>query len=57
MCNFVFGIMSHAKTLFTLQWSVIHYQVTFECYSRCGSETSIASLSFIQSQVQIRKHF
>ena len=32
--------MSHAKS--SLQWSVIHYQVTFECPSGRGSETSIA---------------
>ena len=28
MCDFVCGTMLHAKML--LQWSVIHYQITFE---------------------------
>ena len=31
MCDFVCGIMSHAKS--SLHWSVIHYQMTFEGHS------------------------
>ena len=33
------GIMSHAKS--SLNWPVIHYQVTFERHSGRGSEMSI----------------
>ena len=41
MSDFVCGTMSHAKM--SLYWSVIHYQMTFERHSGCGSETSTDS--------------
>ena len=36
--GFVCGTMSCAKS--SLHWSVIHYRVTFERYSKCVSEMS-----------------
>ena len=41
MCDFVCGIMLHAKML--LRWSVIHNQITFERYSGCGLVMSIGT--------------
>ena len=35
MCDFVCGTMSRAQSL--LHWSIIHYKVTFERHSGCGS--------------------
>ena len=39
MCDFVCETMSHVQ--YSLHWSVIHYQVTFERHSGPGSETPI----------------
>ena len=49
MCNFVCGTTSHAKML--LHWIVIHYQMTFEWHSRCGSETSITIISVVLAHI------
>ena len=42
--------MSRAKQ--SLYWSVIHYQVTFECHSRHASETSVAPCADPESFVR-----
>ena len=43
---FVCGIMSCAKL--SLYWSVIHYQVTFECHSGCGLDTTLTDQQLLR---------